>query len=120
MARAVGETAPLLFTAGFTNIMNTNPFSGPQSGLPILIWDFIRKNPTQTMIERGFGAGLALMIMVLVLFTAARLLGGKAPGEMTRRQRRRVARDAAVAGPSTSPAPAPSAGQEAQWQGVGL
>jgi phosphate transport system permease protein len=120
MARAVGETAPLLFTAGFTNEMNANPFSGPQSGLPILIWDFIRKNPTQTMIERGFGAGLALMIMVLVLFSAARLLGGKAPGEMTRRQRRRLARDSAVAGRSPSAPPAPSAGQEAQWQGVGL
>jgi phosphate transport system permease protein len=103
MARAVGETAPLLFTAGFTNYMNTNPFSGPQSGLPILIWDFIRKNPTQNMIDRGFGAGLALMVMVLVLFTAARLLGGKAPGEMTRRQRRRVARDSA--GPSRAQQP---------------
>jgi phosphate transport system permease protein len=117
MARAVGETAPLLFTAGFTNEMNANPFSGPQSGLPILIWDFIRKNPTQTMIERGFGAGLALMVMVLVLFSAARLLGGKAPGEMTRRQRRRLARDAAVAGPSAA---SPPAGQGAPWQGVGL
>jgi phosphate transport system permease protein len=117
MARAVGETAPLLFTAGFTNEMNTNPFSGPQSGLPILIWDFIRKNPTQTMIERGFGAGLALMIMVLILFTAARLLGGKAPGEMTRRQRRRLARDAAAAGRAVEQAPA---GQAAPWQGAGL
>jgi phosphate ABC transporter permease subunit PstA len=96
MARAVGETAPLLFTAGFTNFFNANPFHGPQSGLPILIWDFIRKNPTTIMIERGFGAGLALMIIVLVLFTAARVLGGKAPGELTRRQRRRIARDARI------------------------
>jgi phosphate transport system permease protein len=118
MARAVGETAPLLFTAGFTNEMNANPFSGPQSGLPILIWDFIRKNPTQTMIERGFGAGLALMVMVLVLFSAARLLGGKAPGDMTRRQRRRLARDAAVAGPA--PAQPLTADQGAPWQGAGL
>jgi phosphate transport system permease protein len=107
MARAVGETAPLLFTAGFTNELNANPFSGPQSGLPILIWDFIRKNPTQNIIDRGFGAGLALMIMVLVLFTAARLLGGPAPGEMTRWQRRRVARDRAPTGPAAlQPPPA--------------
>ena len=107
MARAVGETAPLLFTAGFTNAMNANPFRGPQSGLPILIWDFIRKNPSQNIIERGFGAGLALMLMVLVLFSAARLLGGKAPGELTRRQRRRLARDRvapaqAAAGPEAA------------------
>jgi phosphate transport system permease protein len=117
MARAAGETAPLLFTAGFTNYMNANPFSGPQSGLPIVIWDFIRKNPTQNMIERGFGAGLALMLMVLVLFTAARLLGGKAPGEMTRRQRRRLARDSATPGPGADRTPA---GPGAPWQGVGL
>jgi phosphate transport system permease protein len=96
MARAVGETAPLLFTVGFTNSINANPFSGPQTSLPILIWDFIREYPKGQMTERGFGAGLALMAMVLVLFSAARLLGGKAPGELTRRQRRRVARDRAV------------------------
>jgi phosphate transport system permease protein len=97
MARAVGETAPLLFTSGFTNFMNANPFSGPQAALPIIIWNDITKNPRGSMIDRGFGAGLALMIMVLVLFTAARILGGKAPGELTRRQRRRIARDARAA-----------------------
>jgi phosphate transport system permease protein len=91
--------------------MNVNPFSGPQSGLPTLIWDFIRKQPFATMIDRGFGAGLALMLMVLVLFTAARVLGGKAPGEMTRRQRRRVARDRAAARPAA--AHRPPAGQGA-------
>jgi phosphate ABC transporter permease subunit PstA len=100
MARAVGETAPLLFTAGITSFMNANPFHGAQSGMPILIWAFIRITPTAQMIERGFGAGLALLIMVLILFTAARVLGGKAPGELTRRQRRRVARDARVPGQS--------------------
>lgn len=97
MARAVGETAPLLFTSGFTNFMNANPFSGPQAALPIIIWDDITKNPRGTMIDRGFGAGLALMVMVLVLFTAARVFGGKAPGELTRRQRRRIAREARAA-----------------------
>jgi phosphate transport system permease protein len=97
MARAVGETAPLLFTTGFTSFLNANPFHGPQTGLPLLIWDFIRISPTPDMIERGFGAGLALLIMVLILFTAARALGGKAPGELTRRQRRRIARDAQIA-----------------------
>jgi phosphate transport system permease protein len=94
MARAVGETAPLLFTTGLTNFLNANPFHGPQAGMPLLIWTFIRITPTANMIERGFGAGLALLLMVLILFTAARVLGGKAPGELTRRQRRRIARDA--------------------------
>ncbi|HUN31507.1 MAG TPA: phosphate ABC transporter permease PstA [Trebonia sp.] len=94
MARAVGETAPLLFTTGFTNFLNANPFHGPQTGLPLVIWAFIRLSPSATMIQRGFGAGLALLLMVLILFTAARVLGGKAPGELTRGQRRRIARDA--------------------------
>jgi phosphate transport system permease protein len=94
MARAVGETAPLLYTSGLTNFLNANPFHGPQTGMPLLIWVFIRITPTKDMIERGFGAGLALLLMVLILFTAARVLGGKAPGELTRRQRRRIARDA--------------------------
>jgi phosphate transport system permease protein len=96
MARAVGETAPLLFTSGFTNFLNANPFHGPQSGMPILIWYFIRISPTPNMIDRGFGAALTLLIMVLILFSAARALGGKAPGELTWRQRRRIARDARI------------------------
>ncbi len=98
MARVVGETAPLLFTAGLTNFLNANPFHGPQTGMPLLIWAFIRITPSTNMIERGFGAGLALLLMVLILFTAARVLGGKAPGELTRRQRRRIARDARTRG----------------------
>jgi phosphate transport system permease protein len=44
------------------------------------------------MVARAFGAALALMIMVLALFLLARLVGGKAPGELTRRQRRRLRR----------------------------
>jgi phosphate transport system permease protein len=96
MARVVGETAPLLFTAGLTNFLNVNPFHGPQTGMPLLIWAFIRVTPTANMIERGFGAGLALLLMVLILFTAARVLAGKTPGELTRRQQRRIARDARI------------------------
>jgi phosphate transport system permease protein len=98
MARVVGETAPLLLTAGLTNFLNANPFHGPQTGMPLLIWAFIRITPQGSFIDRGFGAGLALLLMVLILFTAARVLGGKAPGELTRRQRRRIARDARTRG----------------------
>ena len=41
------------------------------------------------------------MIMVLVLFTMARMLGGKPPGELSRRQRRRMA-------PAWTAAPTPT------------
>jgi phosphate transport system permease protein len=92
MARAVGETSPVLLTAGFTSGMNANPFSGPQVSLPLFIWSYVRF-PQQTMVIRAFGAGLALMTMVLFLFVIARLIGGRAPGDLSRRQRARLDRD---------------------------
>ena len=39
------------------------------------------------------------MFLILVLFTIARVAGGAAPGELTRRQRRRMARDLARPAP---------------------
>jgi phosphate transport system permease protein len=104
MARAVGETAPVLLASGFTKELNANPFSGPQLSLPLYIWNYVRYPQTE-MVVRAFGAGLALMIAVLVLFTVARLVGGRAPGELSRRQRRRLARDTERAGPTRAPAP---------------
>ncbi len=92
MARAIGETAPVLLTSGFTAYMNTNPTSGWQTSLPLYIYETV-KEPANIDHERAFGAAVVLMVLVLVLFTLARVLGGKAPGELTRRQRRRVARD---------------------------
>jgi phosphate transport system permease protein len=105
MARAIGETSPVLLTAGFTSGMNTNPFSGPQVSLPLYIYTYVRF-PQQTMVSRAFGAGLALMLMVLALFALARFLGGKDPGELTRRQRRRMQRDARRKSAATTDRPA--------------
>jgi phosphate transport system permease protein len=105
MARAIGETSPVLLTAGFTKELNTNPFSGPQTSLPLYIYNYFRF-PQQTEVDRAFGAGLALMIMVLVLFTIARALGGKAPGELSRRQRRRLARPRPTVSSATTVPPA--------------
>ncbi|HEY8300357.1 MAG TPA: phosphate ABC transporter permease PstA [Jatrophihabitans sp.] len=96
MARAVGETSPVLLTAGFTSGMNADPFSGPQVSLPLYIYSYVRF-PQPTMVARAFGAGLALMVMVLVLFALARLVGGKTPGELSKRQMRRMQR---VSGPA--------------------
>src|SRR5262249_48538540 len=93
MARAVGETSPVLLTAGFTSGVDANPFSGPQTSLPLYIWTYVRF-PQATMVSRAFGAALALMLMVLVLFALARFIGGKAPGELSRRQRKRIERSA--------------------------
>jgi phosphate transport system permease protein len=91
MARGIGETSPVLLTAGFTKELNTNPFSGPQTNLPVFVFTYFRY-PQQIQVERAFGAALLLMIIVLVLFVSARVLGGAAPGELNRRQRRSLAR----------------------------
>ena len=39
MARGIGETAPVLLVAGYTKELNPNPFSGPQTSLPLFIYN---------------------------------------------------------------------------------
>ncbi len=96
MARGIGETAPVLIVAGFTKELNGNPFSGPQVSLPLYVWNYIHiEGQTPQYIARGFGAAFTLAAVVLILFSAARRLGGGAPGELTARQLRRQRRAAA-------------------------
>ena len=52
IARAVGETAPLLFTAFGYNLMNSNPFAGPQESLPLFVYRNIQQ-PDESSIDRG-------------------------------------------------------------------
>jgi|HubBroStandDraft_1064217.scaffolds.fasta_scaffold18728_2 phosphate transport system permease protein len=95
MARGIGETAPVLLVAGYTKDLNFNPLSGPMNSLPLFIYNSVHVLGTTPYVERGFGAGFVLVVVVLVLFTIARRLGGSAPGELTKGQRRRLAREAA-------------------------
>ena len=54
VARVIGETAPLLIAAGFTQSMNNNPFSGPMMTLPVFVYRVLqstratRPRPTWT------------------------------------------------------------------------
>jgi len=96
MARGIGETAAVLFTAGFTKTLNVNPLSGPQINLPLFVWNYVhQEGDIPADFARGFGGAFVLVVLVLGLFTAARLLGGGTPGELTRRQRRRLSAEAA-------------------------
>jgi phosphate transport system permease protein len=96
MARGIGETAPVLIVAGFTKEFNFNPLSGPQVSLPLYIWDYVHVEGVNAgYIARGFGAGVILVFIVLALFTLARKLGGTTPGQLTKRQRRQLARQGA-------------------------
>ncbi|WP_329496674.1 phosphate ABC transporter permease PstA [Kitasatospora herbaricolor] len=105
MARGVGETSPVLLTSGFTSQFNGNPFAEHQVSLPLYIWNYV-KQPYPEMVSRAFAAALTLMIVVLVLFVTARVVGGRAPGQLTRRQRRRIDRAARPAGPAPATRPA--------------
>lgn len=89
-ARGIGETSPVLLTAGFASSINVDPTNGPMVSLPLLAYT-LRTFPQETMISRGFGAAATLMVMVLMLFLLARRLGGRGPGVLTPRQARRAA-----------------------------
>ncbi len=98
MARGIGETAPVLVVSGVTKEMNLNPLHGPQVSLPLYIWEYAHiEAVNQTIVTRAFGAGVALVLVVVLLFALARRLGGAAPGRLTRRQRRQLARQGARA-----------------------
>jgi phosphate transport system permease protein len=98
MARGIGETAPVLVVSGVTKEFNFNPLSGPQVSLPLYIWEYAHiEAVNDTIVTRAFGAAVALIVVVMLLFALARRLGGAAPGELTRRQRRRLARQGARA-----------------------
>jgi phosphate transport system permease protein len=73
VARIAGETAPLLLTTFVTQSINNDPFSGPQSSLPLYIWDQIARG-TDASTDRAWGGALVLILLVMVLYLAARLL----------------------------------------------
>jgi phosphate transport system permease protein len=97
-ARAIGETAPVLLTAGETHYLTFNPKSGPMMSLPLMAYSSVIE-PFAVERARGFGAAFLLLMLVVVLFVTARWIGGRGPGQLTpAQQRRRVAasrRDAA-------------------------
>lgn len=86
-AQGLGETSPVLITAGFGSGLNLNPLSGPMDSLPLITFIFSH-SPEPTMIARAFGAGAVLMALVLVLFGLARVLGGRPAGELSARAQR--------------------------------
>jgi len=72
IARAAGETAPLLFTAASTRNTNFN-LSQFMNSLPVQIYDDVT-SPTTAVVNRAWGAALALVTMILLLNVIARLV----------------------------------------------
>ncbi|GAA3566411.1 phosphate ABC transporter permease PstA [Nonomuraea rosea] len=73
VARVAGETAPLLLTVFFTNSINNDPFTGPQMGLPLYVFDQAAR-PNDTAIDRAWTGALTLILIVMLLNLVARLI----------------------------------------------
>jgi len=73
IARAAGETAPLLFTILVVTTANPNVFSGPNTSLPSQIFT----NASSAFVgaqARGWGAALTLIAICFILMIAARIV----------------------------------------------
>jgi len=76
VARIAGETAPLLFTVGVFDGYNFNPFKGDQGTIPTVVWRGLLGG-TPESVQRAWSAILVLLVVVLVMFVAARTLGSR-------------------------------------------
>ncbi|HWI31540.1 MAG TPA: phosphate ABC transporter permease PstA [Microbacterium sp.] len=76
ISRVIGETAPLLLTAGVTASMNYDLFSGRMMTLPVFAYSQYMNQgiPAQAYIDRAWAAALVLIIIVMVLNLVARLV----------------------------------------------
>ncbi len=76
IARVIGETAPLLVTAGLAQGVNWNPFDGRMTTLPVYTYYQYQQPgiPPEAGQERAWAAALTLILIVMVLFSAARIL----------------------------------------------
>ncbi len=72
IARAAGETAPLLFTAAATDKTNLN-LGQFMNSLPVQIYKDVT-SPTTAVVNRAWGAALTLVVMILLLNLIARLV----------------------------------------------
>jgi phosphate transport system permease protein len=89
VARAIGETAPVLLTSVSSPYMTTSPILGMNS-LPLMAYTSVQE-PQAVEIARGFGAAALLLVLVVILFSIARWIGGRGPGQLSAGQRRRRA-----------------------------
>jgi phosphate transport system permease protein len=71
VARVIGETAPLLTTTFAANNTSINVFNGGLATLPTYIYNYVSLG-FDTSIQRAWGAALVLLLLVGILFGAAR------------------------------------------------
>ena len=66
IARAAGETAPLLFTALGSRLVNVGDFSRPMDALPLFIYNNARQ-PYDALNQQAWGAAFLLLLFVLTV-----------------------------------------------------
>lgn len=74
VARAIGETAPVLLTAFGSPRTNWNPFSGGQDDLPLRVYQLVRSSSNNN-VTVAWGGALLLVLVILTLFALARIVG---------------------------------------------
>lgn len=76
VARVIGETAPLLVAAGFTNNMNYDLGEGRMQSLPVFVYSSYVSQGTdaQAYLDRAWAGALTLILIVMLLNLAARLV----------------------------------------------
>jgi phosphate transport system permease protein len=78
VARAVGETAPLLFTALGSRLVNVGDLGRPMDALPLFIFVNARQ-PYPVLNEQAWGAALLLLLFVLGVNVAVRAPSWRRP-----------------------------------------
>ena len=85
VARVIGETAPILITAGTADSINFNAFEGRMMALPVYIFSQYRQGPvpcregvadciSSVTLDRAWSAALALILIVMILNLVGRLV----------------------------------------------
>jgi phosphate transport system permease protein len=73
VARAAGETAPLLFTCSIFNPAVSTDITKAMPNIPVLIFTY-SEQPDKALHEQAWGAALVLMLFVLVASLSAKAL----------------------------------------------
>ena len=76
VARAAGETAPLIFTIGAAKATNWSVFEGTNTSLSLQIYGNAKES-FLTAQERAWGAALTLIVVAFLFTVAARILAAR-------------------------------------------
>jgi len=76
ISRVIGETAPLLITAGFTASMNYDLFNGRMQTLPVFTYNqYVSQGiPAEAYLDRAWASALTLIVIVMLLNLIARVI----------------------------------------------